>query len=223
MADVRQSYWRTTDAELEAGSEEAVEGVDDAPVTDDLEAGLDAGVDEDLTQEQAEEYWVPEAHRILTRVAATYQALIEYGELAAEVQESTGVFTRRQVRSWIGPVLAQVAHRNHENDEPPLTALVVHKSDGSVGVGYDEVLRLSGATEISDPVLREKHAAKARLACYGWGGAKLPADGGRPALSPRWEQIQVRLRKERRAAEQPNICATCFMAIPPTGVCDNCG
>jgi hypothetical protein len=221
VADVRQSYWRTTDAEADAGLQQAVDEAVDTPP--DAVADLDEGADQDLTQEQAEEYWVPEAHRILTRVATTYQALIEYGELAAEVQESTGVFTRRQVRSWIGPVLAQVAHRNHENDEPPLTSLVVHKSDGSVGAGYDEVLRLSGDAEISDPVQREKHAARARLECYGWAGAKLPAGGGRPALSPRWEQIQGRLRKERRAAEQPNICPTCFMAIPPTGVCDNCG
>ena len=46
----------------------------------------------------------PRPTAILTRVAGTYQGLIEYAELAAEVQEASGIHTRRQVRSWLGPV-----------------------------------------------------------------------------------------------------------------------
>lgn len=207
MADVRENYWRTTDAEVDAGP-------DDNSDTDEID---------DVTREQAEEVWAPEAHRILTRVAGTYQGLIQYGDLAEELQETTGIRTRKQVRTWLGPVLALVARGNHERGEPSLPALVVNKSDGTVGPAYDEVLRVTGDDQIDDPVAREKHAAATRLECYRWAGATLPDDGGRAALSPRFEQIQVRLRKERRAAEQPNICATCFMAIPPTGVCDNCG
>lgn len=212
MADARQSYWRTTDAEIEAdsGAELAapVDG-DDAP---------------EMTREQAEDAWTPAAHEILTRVAGTYQGLIQYNELAAEVQETTGVHTRKQVRSWIGPVLAKVAAANEANGEPPLASLVVNKSDGTVGVAYDEILRIIGADGINDPVLREKHAASARLECYRWAGASMPDDGGRAALSPRYEQIQARLRKERRAAEldDPSICPKCNMSIPPTGLCDNC-
>jgi hypothetical protein len=201
VADVRQSYWRTTDDEVETSIEDPLE---------------------DLTRELAEEAWVPEARRILTRVAGTYHAVINYSDLAAEIQETSGVRSRLQVRTWIGPVLAQVAHDNHDRDEPALTALVVHKTDGTVGAGYDEVLTLTGVPAIDDPLAREKHAAAARLACYEWAGADLPTGGGKAALSPRYDQIQARLRKERRAAEQPAICATCFMAIPPTGLCDNC-
>jgi hypothetical protein len=212
VADVRLTYWRTTDTAAEdTTGPESGDVITEAPET------------EDLTREQAEEAWIPEAHRILTRVAGTYQGLIEYAELAAEIQESSGIHTRRQVRSWVGPVLEQVARLNHENGEPPLTSLVVQKGDGTVGVGYDEAMRLTDGPDFADPLAREKHAAKARLACYQWADAKVPADGGRPALSPRFEQIHTRLRKERRAAEQPTICSTCFMAIPPTGVCDNCG
>jgi hypothetical protein len=212
VADVRLTYWRTTDtAAEETSGPESGDVITEAPET------------EDLTREQAEEAWVPEAHRILTRVAGTYQGLIEYAELAAEIQESSGIHTRRQVRSWVGPVLEQVARLNHENGEPPLTSLVVQKGDGTVGVGYDEAMRLTDGPDFADPLAREKHAAKARLDCYQWADAKVPADGGRPALSPRFEQIHARLRKERRAAEQPTICPNCYMAIPPTGVCDNCG
>ena len=182
MVDVRENYWRTTDVEAEVDS-------------GDLETPP-------MTREQAEEIWAPAAHEILTRVAGTYQGLIQYGEqLAAEVQETTGVHTRKQVRRWIAPVLAKVAAANMSRDEPPLAALVVNKSDGTVGAAYDEVLRVTGADGIADPVAREKHAAAARLECYRWAGATMPDDGGRAALSPRYEQIQARLRKERRAAE----------------------
>jgi hypothetical protein len=213
VADVRQSYWRTTDevdTDVDASAEET-----------DTEA--EAVEPEPVTQELAEEAWTPEVHRILTRVAGTYQGLIEYAELGAEVQESSGVRSSRPVRSWIGPVLCRVAQENHARNEPPLTALVVHKGDGIVGVGYDEALTLAGVAPIEDPVAREKHAAQARLECYRWAGATMPASGGRAAVSPRFEQVQARLRKERRAAEQPTICTSCYMAIPPTGVCDNCG
>jgi hypothetical protein len=211
VADVRQSYWRTTDevdvdVDVSAGESEAGE------------AAL-----EPLTLELAEEAWVPEVHRILTRVAGTYQGLIEYAELGAEVQEASGIRSSRPVRSWIGPVLCRVAQENHRRGEPALTSLVVHKTDGTVGVGYDEALTLAGIAPIENPVAREKHAAAARLECYRWAGAKLPANGGRAAVSPRFEQVQARLRKERRAAEQPTICTSCYLAIPPTGVCDNCG
>ena len=215
MADVRLTYWRTTDTAAEAPT--------GAPADEEGAVLTEAPEIVDVTREEAEDAWTPEAHRILTRVAGTYQGLIEYAELAAEVQESSGIHTRRQVRSWLGPVLERVARLNHDNGEPPLTSLVVQKTDGTVGVGYDEAMRLTDGADFADPLAREKHAAKARLACYEWADAKMPADGGRPALSPRFDQLHARLRKERRAAEQPTICPTCYMAIPPTGVCDNCG
>ena len=224
VADVRQSYWRTPDeVEVMDPSDEAGTDAIDTDEADVVEAAPADAVTDEVTREEAEQAWVPVAHEILTRVAGTYQALIDHSELAAEVQATSGVHTRKQVRSWIGPVLTAVARGNHERQEPPLTSLVVHKSDGTTGVGFDEVVRLAGDEALEDPMAREKLAAQARLECYQWAGAQTPAGGGRPLLSPRFEQVHARLRKERRAAEQPTICGTCFMAIPPTGVCDNCG
>lgn len=200
MTSVRSTYWHEND----------VEAADDAEPRD-------------LTLEEAEEAWTPVAHQILAEVAGKYHGLIHYAELADRVQQESGIRTRRQVRGWIGPVLARVAQRNHDAGEPALTALVVHKVDGTVGNGYDVVLSLAGADPIEDPVAREKHAAEARLECYRWAGAELPEGGGRPALSPLFELRQARKRKEARALETAPICTTCFMEIPPTGVCDNCG
>ena len=93
------------------------------------------------------------------------------------------------MRSWVGRVLTLVAQGNHERNEPPLTALVVHKSDGMVGAGYDTVLKLAGEPTFEDPDDREKHAAGARLECYRWAGATLPDDGGKAALSPRLDSL----------------------------------
>ena len=213
MADVRQSYWRTTDevdVDVDASAEEA-------------ETDAEAVEVEPLTQELAEEAWTPEVHRVLTRVAGTYQGLIEYAELGAEVEEAAGIRSSRPVRGWIGPVLCRVAQENHARNEPALTSLVVHKADGIVGVGYDEALTLAGTAPIEDPVTREKHAAQARLevlplgrrhhARQRWSGrglAPFRADPGAPAQGA-------------PGREQPTICTSCYMAIPPTGVCDNCG
>lgn len=206
MTVAQASYWRTPDAEEIESSDEAVETVVD-----------------DVTREEAEEAWTAAVQKILVRVAGTYQGLIEHRELAAEAQEVTGIHTRSQARSWLARVLVKVAAGNHDRQEPALTALVVNKTDGMVGTAYDEVLRLAGQPIIEDEVAREKHAAAARLECYRWAGAKLPEDGGRAAVSPRFDQIQVRQRRLAKQDAVPNVCGTCFMAIPPTGVCDNCG
>ncbi len=211
----------STETSAEVSAEGSPEGSpEDSPEVADQVA--DEG-DVEVTMEEAELAWVPAAQTILARVAGTYHGLIDHSELANEIQELSGIHTRRQVRSWIGSVLTEVARGNHARQEPPLTALVVHKSDGTTGVGFDEVMRLRAGEVLEDPTAREKHAAKARMECYDWAGAHVPTGGGRPLVSPRFEQVQARLRKERRAAEQPSICPSCFMAIPPTGVCDNCG
>jgi hypothetical protein len=139
------------------------------------------------------------------------------------VQKASGIYTSTNAHYWIGRVLNQVAAVNAVKGEPALTSLVVHRVQGTVGDDYDEVLRLAGEPAISDPNEREKHAAAARMECYRWAGAKMPEDGGNAALSPKLAQRITRERKRAREEAPPTVCPTCFMAIPPTGVCDNCG
>ena len=91
--------------------------------------------------------------------------VITYSELAEEVQRRSSLRTKSQMRNWIGALLADLVKVNRVRNEPPLTSLVVHKDDGQVGVGYDEVLRVAGETPISDPLERENHGAVARLVC----------------------------------------------------------
>ena len=46
--------------------------------------------------------WADAARPVLISTAEHYRGYITYNELAGAVQESTGVRTRSQVRTWIG-------------------------------------------------------------------------------------------------------------------------
>ncbi len=195
MTVERSTHWRPTDSEADP---------------DPVQPG------------EAEDAWAEAARDILKGVAGSYHRLIDRTDLAAQVQDVSGIHSSKNPHYWLSRVLAQVAAVNVVDGEPPLTALVVHRQTGAVGDDYDEVLRLTGADPITDEVAREKHAAEARMECYRWAGATMPANGGHAALSPRLDQRIVRERKRARDEATPTVCPTCFMTIPPTGVCDNC-
>ncbi len=196
MSQSAMTIWRTTD----------LEAVEDPP-----------------TMAEAAALWAEQADKVLVGVARTYRGLITQADLAAQVQELSGIRTRSNARTWLGDVLLAVAAADIEQGRPMLASLVLHQTEGTVGEIWDEVRRLGGQEPISDGLAREKDAAAARYACYIWAGATLPADKGRPALSERYEGRVSRERKKARDEAMPNVCPTCFMSIPPTGRCDNCG
>jgi hypothetical protein len=186
--------------------------------------------------------WALAAHDVLAETAGTYHGLITEAELVEAVQARTHIRTSQH--NWLTTVLTPVVHLCFRNGEPPLTALVVGP-DRLVGERYDEILRVSDQSPITDPDKRERHAAEAQLACYRWAGSA-PADGGEPRVPP----LQVtptarrttgrstsptrrasartsgpKASKPRRVAksDQPvTVCPSCFLALPATGVCDNC-
>ncbi len=173
------------------------------------------------TKEVAVERWGDEAFEVLSGVAHQYQGLITYGDLAEQVQARSSIRTNQQQRTWMASMLAPVVERIQSESLPPLTALVVNKADGQVGEGYDAVLLAAGDEVIADPDEREKHASVARLECYRWAGSA-PADGGFAALAPLAAK-RVTMKRAAAKADRPiNVCPTCLMAVPATGVCDNC-
>lgn len=212
---VTSAHWREpADDDLAVGS------TDDAgEPTEPTEAAGPIAVD----AAEAEAAWAARAPEVLAEVAKGYQALITHTDLAARLQADTGIRTRSNPQTWLGRVLAVAAADDVAQGRPPLTSLVVHRTNGTVGEPYNEVLRVTGQQPIDDEVARERHAAEARMECYRWAGANLPADGGNSALSPRYDMVLSRGRKKARQEAEPDVCPTCFMAIPPTGVCDNCG
>lgn len=160
------------------------------------------------------EAWVRVAHDALARAAGTYHAVLREPELAEELQATSGIRTTRPYGRWLDKVLGPVGRYCEMSGEPPLTSLVVGQDD-------------------------DLYAARLRLECYRWAGSA-PADGGEPApLSvtvnrPARRAREPRVAREPRAQKAPapkrvaktdqpvQVCPSCFMALPATGVCDNC-
>ena len=169
--------------------------------------------------EQARAVWAEHARDVLLEVAAHYHSAVTYRELAGLVQARSGIRTRQLVHHWIGDVLHLVARDCADRGEPLLSALCVNSS-GSVGEAY-----VKSVVEIRGEVVGDgdDHAAVERLACYRHAGAEMPADGGRPALTPQLATTRTRERKAALADRPARVCAACNMALPASGVCDSCG
>ncbi len=192
------------------------------------------------------ETWARVTHDVLEETATAYHRVIREAELAERLQSASGIRTARPHERWMTKLLTPLAHLHHRDGYPPLTALVVDER-GWVGERYDDVLRAAEQLPILEALPREKHAAKARLECYQWAGSA-PEDGGLPAEVPTGRTRAARSTTPRvprtpgapkapRTPREPkvvapkrvaptdrpvNVCPTCFMAIPATGLCDNC-
>jgi hypothetical protein len=173
----------------------------------------------DLGPELSRSAWAESARPVLIETAGTYRAVLTYKELAAEVQERSGIRTAQPIHHWIGDVLGRVARDSASRDEPLLSSLCVN-AQGEVGSSYAAaILELTGEAP-ADP---DDHGARQRLACYRrFDAAGLPADGGSSALVPRLAEARSRALRAAKAAREVATCPTCHMALLPTGVCDTC-
>ena len=173
-------------------------------------------------------------------MAGRYRATLTHKQLAAAVQESTGITTTRPVNQWIGDVLGQVTDECQSRGEPLLSALCV-SAQGSVGQAYADAVEHARGTRPDDP---DDHAAKERLDCYRhWEASGLPRDGGTPLRtahftparqtrpsSPATRVAKTRTTPARKptpatpaAAPKPTpLCPRCFTQVPASGVCDYC-
>jgi hypothetical protein len=174
---------------------------------------------------------------VLLEAAGRYRATLTYKQLAAAVQESTGITTTQLMPQWIGDVLGRVTDECQSRGEPLLSALCV-SAQGSVGQGYAEAVEHARGARPHDP---DDHAAKERLSCYQhWQATGLPQDGGTPlrtahftlARKARASKPTPRVSTPRKAAvrkataapepKPPQLCPRCFTQVPASGVCDYC-
>jgi len=169
--------------------------------------------------EAARSAWAESARGVLIEPASSYGATVTTKQLSEQVQNRTHIRTQQLTHYWIGDVLGRVARDCAERDEPNLSALCVN-ADGSVGDAYAPIVTELTGAKVGDP---DDHAAKERLACYHHFGADIPADGGRPQLTDRLAAARTRSRKAAKDARPADVCPACNMALPATGVCDNCG
>ena len=181
-----------------------------------------------VSQSDAVRAWWPAARDALVEVAGEYGAWITEDDLSARIQAATGITTRQPAEEWMGTVLGKVAADAESRGEPRLASLCV-RADLSVG---DH----PGATPGETVQARERQAATDRLECYRAFGAMLPADGGRPQLTPRTSARPVRERPAARRREPTRAarpaatggmrevtCTSCFMVVPAAATCRECG
>jgi hypothetical protein len=163
--------------------------------------------------------WAEAARPVLVRTAQRYRAMISYKDLAAQMQEATGISTRQPMQHWMADVLGRIARDCAGRNEPNLAALAVN-AQGSVGAAYAATVLATTGEEVGDA---DDHAARERLACHSFFEAPdLPADGGVPTLSEKVSAARTRSRKASALARPVDTCPDCNMALPATKVCDNC-
>jgi len=176
--------------------------------------------------EQLLKAWVPVGYRVLQETASRYDAFITSGDLAATVQEESGRSGGAR-STWVGQLLELVAMQAARTGDAPLASLCV-QSDLSVGDRYLRILAAAGDVVASGTDL-DQRAAEDRLECYRRYAADLPEDGGRPRIPVRTARVRTSSSpsapRRPKAPERPApaVCPTCFMQLPATGICDNCG
>ena len=187
----------------------------------------------------AREAWAEAARPVLVEAAGRYRALVTYKQLAAAVQESSGITTTQLMHQWIGDVLGRVTAECQSRGEPLLSALCV-SVQGSVGQGYADAVEEARGTRPTDP---DEHAAHERLECYRhWEATGLPRDGGTPLRTAHFTPVRkAAARKPASRAATPRkaparkttaapkpepkpiqLCPHCFTQVPASGVCDYC-
>ncbi len=183
--------------------------------TDDPDESVDAS---EVGSGEARAAWATAGRQVLLETAGVYHAVVTYKELSSAVMRMTGIRTKQLTHYWIGDVLGRVTDECERLEEPLLSSLCVN-AEGSVGEGYAEgVLRARGTR----PEDADEHAARERLECYRHFGANLPPGGGVAALTPKVKASRDRARKARQAEKVSPMCPKCHIAVPASGVCDNC-
>ena len=188
----------------------------------------------EIGPEATRDAFVAAARERLLEAARRYRSTVPPAELAIEVQRRSGIRTRQLFHHWLDEVLGMVALESSRLEEPLIVSLCADDA-GRVTDGYAVAVRAAYGDRPEHP---NAHAAKERLACYQhFDAVGLPADGGsvappkagapRAATATATKRAPARApavkRPTKPADRPPEICPTCFMAIPRSGVCDNCG
>ena len=194
----------------------------------------------EVGSQAAHNAWAEAARPILIEAAGRYRATVSYKNLAAAVQESTGISTTTPMHRWISDVLRRVAEGCAERGEPFLSSLCV-SAQGGVGPGYADAVEDARGERPEDP---DEHAAAERLECYRrWDAEGLPRDGGTPlrtahftpakkagarktaartGTTPRKAPAKKAVAAPVPEAKPIPLCPKCFTQVPATGVCDYC-
>ena len=160
---------------------------------------------------------MPLAYDALVETARRYNRWTTYLELTEHVQQVSGVRTRMLIGNWSGKLLERVAQLAADKGEVPLTSLCVHQ-DGTIGVGY---MRAPKSVDVDPAADVDELSADHRLLCYKKYAADLPADGGKPALTPTVAEARARRKVQSRPKGQA-LPGRNFIELSSTGKCSLC-
>ncbi|MGA5464439.1 hypothetical protein [Mycobacterium sp. NPDC050041] len=182
-----------------------------------------------VAMQDAYDAWTPHAVEILQSSARRYRGFITYTQLVDYVKDKTGISHNALVQNYVGNILARVIAVCTVIGWPQLTSLCV-TADGTVGPGYKfaliaaEKYRQDGDSAYGEPSLDEldDHAAKERFECYRFFGADLPP-GARPELTPKAQASREYKKAQAKRDAPPTFCPSHpGIALPVSGVCDEC-
>jgi hypothetical protein len=174
-----------------------------------------------VSMQGALDAWEPIAIAVLTDTAKKYNGFVTYTELSNAVQIRSGIGHKGLLTNWIGSLLQRVIYHCHDNGIPHLSSLCV-TADGTVGSGYSNVPLVLGDEESMSLDQLDDHAARTRLECYRYFGAELPPGGGEPTLTPKAKSAREWKRAQTKMEAPPKLCPVHSIALPVTGVCDEC-
>jgi hypothetical protein len=212
MPDLENSAHDVLEAITDPDEIDEIEDIDGVAELDEVDPDAPRDV-VDVGVEAARAAWAEAAREVLLGTAGKYHAVITTKDLAAQVQARARITTSQPMHYWIDDVLGRVAAECATRGEPNLASLAVN-AEGSVGAGY------ANAVDVTD---HDNHAARERLASYQHVDASgLPSDGGVPALTSKLAATRTRSRKAALEARVIPTCPNCFLALPASGICDNC-
>lgn len=153
--------------------------------------------------------WTPIARDALLETAHSYRAVLTDAQLAAVVQQQSGIIHDQPPVTWIDKLLDRVTAEAHRRGEPPLASLCLGDTDDRV-------------------------KAERRLECYRAYADDLPADGGSAEVHRRVVARPAASRREPRAATSraratptPSLrevtCPSCWMIVAARPTCSSCG
>jgi hypothetical protein len=175
-----------------------------------------------VSMNDALDAWEPYAIALLVETAKHYSRFVTYKQLGDAVQGQSGIRHDGLLTNWIGSLLGRVIGHCVKEEVPQLSALCV-KEDGTVGEGYRHAALIHAELDAVSLDQLDDHAARTRLECYRYFGAELPPGGGEPTLTPRAKAARDYKKAMAKLDEPPKVCPTCFVVLPVTGICDNCG
>jgi len=156
-----------------------------------------------MTWGDAMRAWAPIAQRVLYETSVSDRATITLEELAEIVQEESGVRTKEAVSTWITRLTDRVTAADPDIPIPVPPAPT--KARATRAAAPKRAKPATGATP----------TAAASSATITGSTPAVPATSAAPKAT-------AAPKRPRGAEPEVTICPTCFMALPASGICDNC-